>query len=331
MLKPAHYVPFDNGRYEVKAGLSTLNKDFGNAQDKHIFQVDEQWPAYFQAKQQSREEDLEKYYLRSEVDPQTYQAVCTLALNQLGEEHPDFFKVYRENDGNFTLECELNQARAHFTPDFELISTQNGSLDVQRRYVDVFDFICSHIQEDVSLIKVDGDHDQVAALHLCFPNHWAGSDKIGKCFAGAHIPVPNMEKINKNIATLSHQLIHKGPFVRFAWGLATDARLNHHPQPPEGTDPVAWRGRYFNSEHPQLFTRVERQCIAGIPKVDAYLFFIRTYIENVTSLSHTELKKLYSAIESMDEHTLKYKGLHSSRDDVLSYLDRLSQQQGTLE
>ena len=323
MFEPAHYFPISTGRYEVKASLSRLDKSFGNPQDNKVFQIDTQWSDYFRDKQQAREENLEKYYLTADFDRETRRAMITLMLNQLCEEYPDHFQVFKEKDGNFTLECKLSHSKACFSEDYQLISTKDGLHKINRDYIDLFDFICSHIQEDVSVIQIDGKHDVVAALHLCLPNHWAAKDKIGKCFAGAHMHVPNMDKINKSMETLSQQLITKGPFIRFAWGLATDARLNHHPQAPQGLDPVLWRGRQFNPDKPELFLRVERQCMIGLKKVNAYTFFIRTYIENVKTLSAEERGNLVSAIESMGDEVLKYKGLDKSRDDIIAYLQGL--------
>ncbi|MDH5545867.1 MAG: DUF3445 domain-containing protein [Gammaproteobacteria bacterium] len=324
MFKPAHYCPYNSGRFEIKAGLSALDKNFGNPQDHHVFQIDERWSEYFQTKQRSREESLEKYYLYRDFRDDTRRAVITLLLNQLNTEYPDLYKTYREKDGTFTLECDLDQSRARFSEDYTLIETIDGSPGALRPYADLFDYICTHLQEDVSLVQLDGKHDVVAALHLCFPNHWSAEEKVGKCFAGAHIPVPHMEKINRGIDTLSRQFLQKGPFVRFAWGIATDGRLNHHPQPPEGTDPVSWKGRQFNPEKPELYVRIERQCLVGIPKVEAYLFMIRTYIENVKMLTSEEIGNLINAIESMSDEVLKYKGLLKSKDAILQYLHDLA-------
>ena len=324
MFEPAHYFPPSNGKYEVKASLSRLDKSFGNPQDKNVFQIDTQWPDYIGDKQQSREENLEKYYATADFDEDTRRAMITLMLNQMSEEYPDHFKVYKEKDGNFTIECQLNQTSACFTENFQLIKVKEGIQKTNRNYVDLFDFICSHIQEDVAVVKIDGKHDVVSALHLCLPNHWAAADKIRKCFAGAHMHVPNMDKINRSMETLSQQLIHKGPFVRFAWGLATDARLNHHPQAPDGIESVLWRGRQFDSNQPELYIRVERQCMIGLQKVNAYTFFIRTYIENVKDLTTVERVNIVSAIQSMDEETLHYKGLKKSKPEIIAYLQSLS-------
>lgn len=43
-----------------------------------------------------------------------------------------------------------------------------------------------------------------------------------------------MEKINRRGDAIAHTMITHKPMVRFAWGLSTDTRLNHHPESPPG-------------------------------------------------------------------------------------------------
>ena len=97
--------------------------------------------------------------------------------------------------------------------------------------------------EDVVICQLAPEQDWLAAIHLCAPNHWAAHDKIGKPFNVVHGNIPGMEKINQHYFKMLELLVQKGPFTRFAWGLATDNRLNHHPEPPLGFDPILWQGR----------------------------------------------------------------------------------------
>jgi hypothetical protein len=98
--------------------------------------------------------------------------------------------------------------------------------------------------------------------------------------------------------------------VRFAWGLTTDARLNHHPQPPPGlNDPALWYGRRFDADEGSLYLRVERQVIQGLPEARAFAFFIRTYLTPAAELSAEERECLAEAVETMPRDASRYKGL----------------------
>ena len=42
-----NYFPFMHGEYDVKAGITALNKDVGNGSiDRQVFQIDEQFDTY---------------------------------------------------------------------------------------------------------------------------------------------------------------------------------------------------------------------------------------------------------------------------------------------
>ena len=117
-------------------------------------------------------------------------------------------------------------------------------------------------------------------------------------------------------------MIERGPYVRFAWGLSTDSRLNHHPQPPAGIDAQTWQGRHFDLNAPRLFLRLERQILWGFPTANAALFTIRTYFRDCATLrSDANLcTKLCAAIESMNAESLHYKGLFQSKPPILEWL-----------
>ena len=116
-------------------------------------------------------------------------------------------------------------------------------------------------------------------------------------------------------------ITHK-PMVRFAWGLSTDTRLNHHPEPPPGVSVEQWQGRNFDPQHPRLYLRIERQVIWGLSEYEAALFTIRTYFRDcgVVRKDLVLRSKLREAIESMTPESLVYKGLAESKPNILQWL-----------
>lgn len=108
-------------------------------------------------------------------------------------------------------------------------------------------------------------------------------------------------------------IIRKGPFTRFAWGVATDNRLNHHPEPPPGINPAEWRGRSV-APGAGLFIRTEKQNTVGFPSVNAFLFTIRTYFYAVETLSASEKIALHAAVCGMSPEALQYKGMNGLQE-----------------
>lgn len=315
-VEPTHYFPLPKGRYQVKVGLARLGTDRGNGRaDRHAFQIDCQWCRYRQAKLSARAENLAKYYATDvHLSMRGRRALAEWMIPRLCKEHPGQFQWERKDDETGSLHCRLSGETIELNPAPELSGVRNGPLP---HYVDILDALASQVQEDIALIELDESGvDRLTALHLCFPNNWAAQSRIGTDFTTMHQPVPGFEKIARQHRQLTRSLVTDGPFVRFAWGLTTDARLNHHPEPPPGFgDPAVWCGRRFDADEGQLYLRVERQVIQGLPEARAFAFLIRTYLTPVPELSADERECLAGAVENMPPEARRYKGL--ARDAVV--------------
>lgn len=277
-MQRARYVPFSHGKYEVAAGLKPLVG--------RLFEIDEDYDRYLAGKAAARREELTKYYppVRPEDQPVVDQ-VAQWAADRLAQEYP---------------------GRAWPAPP-----TGN---DAAR---DALDAIATRVQEDLAVLRREGAREWMAAIHLCFPNHWAAEDKVGRDFNAVHAPVAGFGKLARGKDGIVEMMVTKGPFVRFAWGVATDRELNHHPR-------NAFQGRAFDPARPELQVRVERQTLTPFPDLDASLFTIRTYFLDVASeLSQDERTQLAAAIRSMSPEQLRYKGLSASRDPILTWIERL--------
>ncbi len=313
------YFPLARSTYQVTPGLHALGTDFGNGKaDSLLFQFDDNFAHYRKTKLAARTESLEKYYCKAAFSPRKMSIINQFLIQQLCHESPDLFSL-QQGKNHCHLHCNLTNETLAFDSRFKLIENQTDGAG----YNDSFDAIAMQIQEDLSLVERTPDGlDKIIALHLCFPNHWAAQDKIGKSFLASHAPVPGMERIYQRAEQLVTSLIHKGPFVRFAWGLATDKHLNHHPIVPDGKNTKLWEGRRFDPNNPELYLRVERQVIHGFPEIDAFLFTIRTYFYDVAKLKQSPEKRLalQTALQSMSDATLNYKGLTESRSLILEWL-----------
>ncbi|MFQ5935358.1 MAG: DUF3445 domain-containing protein [Acidiferrobacterales bacterium] len=319
--RPATYFPLNNGRYEVKTGLNVFGTDFGNGiADRKIFQIDCEFGRYREAKLLGRQEQLSKYHCTHRYSDALARMTASFIAQRLPQEHPAYFRLERSSEGA-SVHCHLTGEQLVFDADMQLVTTKPENQPVSPAYASSLDALASQIQEDVAVVTLS-KHNWISALHICFPNHWAVETKIGKDFAAVHAPVPHITKINSRAPELVHAMVHKGPYVRFVWGLSTDQRLNHHPDPPAGMSAQDWPGRFFDIAQPRLYLRVERQTIWGLPEAHSALFTIRTYHMDCKNLiQDTERRqKLESAIESMSLESLAYKGLAESKENILAWL-----------
>ena len=276
------YFPYQKGRYEVAPGLLPITQDFGNgAWDQRLFQIGDDFAVYRKQFEENRaKEAISKYVCLAEsADVGAVGAISEFIFKQLANEYSG--KIHLSS-GEFAN--EFTGETLEFNANTNGINTLQGA----HIYESAWDAAGAQVPEDIAIWKLNADgSEEIEAIHLNAPNHWAAGDKVGRSFAAVHHPVPHIEKIVPWAVNLLKGILQKGPYVRFAWGVSTDDRLNHHPIPPSDTALADWMGRRFDSEHPKLFARVERQVVWGFPELNRVLFTIRTYFQDVEVLKKT--------------------------------------------
>ena len=322
---PARYFPPHTGRYDVAPGLKPLGTPFGNgAADERLFQIDTGFAEYRQNKQACRAERLTKYVVQDALPPAVSTAVADFLAARFAAEYPSLFLLRRESDGSGTLHCRLAGERLRFDGQMGLAGVHGAPAAVPP-YASAFDALCMQVPEDVAVVCTSPERgDWIAALHLCSPSHWGAEAKAGKSFADAHAPVPGMAKVNAAAAALMEAMIYKGPWVRFVWGFGADRRLNHHPEPPPGVLADVWRGQALDpAGRPPFFLRVERQCLWGLPEVDAAIFTIRiSFVDGEAIRANAvERSQLCAALRSMTPESRRYKNVAERADEIITWLE----------
>ncbi len=319
---PIAYFPISSKPFEFKAGLKRLPAEGAATAAEKVFQIDNQWQAYRDAKLASRAERLEKYVCEKRLSDDARSRITAFLLKRLPMEYPAYFALKVAQD-RAMFECRLSGETLVFDNQLQLTGVEGTP--PQHAYRDALDALCCQIQEDFSITQLEDKRDHITYLHLCLPNYWAAEDKIGKCFVGAHVPVPAMEKMIAQAKSLIDALARNNLFERFTWGLTTDARLNHHPIPPPGRDPAVWKGRRFDPATPALYLRTERQVTIGLPEVGALVFTIRTYLRDVKTLDRGEIDRLIFSLRSMAPEIATYKGIADDREAILHWLENLNE------
>ena len=310
-LPVLRYFPFESGKYDVSTpGLIHLQVET-ETPERRLFQIDQNHPIYLNNKQQCRQENINKYYLEQDLNPACQRLVNQTIVDHLCRAYPQWFQFEHP-----ILNCLLSGDQLKLSAKFEL--------QAHSKYLNLFDALASQLQEDLAIWQLQENQDWLAALHVCAPNHWAPAEKIGKTFAEVHQSVPGMEAQRGNYLPMLKGLIQKPAFCRFIWDLKTSSRLNHHPLAPADILPENWQLPPFSLVAPELYVRVERQVLYGLPACQAVLFAIRTYLYPVQALDLAGLQGLARALNTMPHDLLHYKGLEKSRGDMLSWLAELS-------
>jgi hypothetical protein len=179
-----------------------------------------------------------------------------------------------------------------------------------------------NVPEDLALVARDPEsgRDWLAAAHVLSPQHWDPRDKLGRDFVAVHTPVAGSGPMNATASRLVDAVISRGPFVRFAWGVAMSDRLDHHPAAPPDVD----RSGSTRFDPDGAFLRVERQTLTGFPAARGALFTIRPYtysLQEAVADGH-HARSLAAALRTMTPEQVVYKGLTTLLPDLLAWLDR---------
>jgi hypothetical protein len=198
-----------------------------------LFSFDDAFALYRRNKQACRAERLGKYVLSdpTHFSPAIAEAATRLLLARLDRRAagPVFANRHRRRrtvkGAGSVLECRLTGERIVFDARARLVAGHGPPPDPP--YRDAFDALCCQVMEDIAVVACgqrDSGDDRIVALHLCAPSRWRAEDKIGRSFAEAHAPVPGMERSRQTSAAraLMDAAVHRGPWVRFAWGITAD-------------------------------------------------------------------------------------------------------------
>src|SRR5687767_1823826 len=146
---PPDYFPPAAGRYEIKPGLVRFGRPLGGGEaDGHVFQIDSTFPVYHRAKLAARTERLSKYFQTDRFDQHAAPAINKFVVRRFLSGDPHYFA--RDDD---RLNCALTGDHVRLEPDS----------------VNTFDALAMQVQEDLAVVRVDGDRHWLSAVHLSFP------------------------------------------------------------------------------------------------------------------------------------------------------------------
>jgi hypothetical protein len=142
------------------------------------------------------------------------------------------------------------------------------------------------VQEDLCIMEAAGAVHRLTGAILCFPASWHLDEKIGRALIGIHKPVAAYDD------ALAARVQRMFDAIRPGQGLwRMNALVYRDPtlhQPRRESDPRTDRrgGSYL---------RAERQCFVRLPRTQAVIFSIHTYMVTLTTLPPQALAGLEEA------------------------------------
>lgn len=121
------------------------------------------------------------------------------------------------------------------------------------------------VQEDICVLEKRGDEHVLTSAVLCFPANWRLAEKINRPLTGIHEPVADYDpNIARRVQRLFDGVQVGRPLWRFNKLSYADPDL-HQPYRQAMTDDMR-------------FVRSERQCILRMPRSQAVIFTIHSFV-----------------------------------------------------
>ena len=184
------------------------------------------------------------------------------------------------------------------------------------------------VQDDLVLMRKDGDGWRLVAAALCFPSSWNLHDKVSRPINTIHQSVPAFGPATRNAMLIDRMLDHlrpETPMLRWNWSFYSDDALFH---PPGETNNTPRFGTGERAEN--VFLRVERQTLRRLPASGDILFTIRVYIHPLAELERQPnaaqiAAGLMAQINVLNTEQLTYKGFVLDRDRLLKRLGDIAE------
>jgi hypothetical protein len=123
------------------------------------------------------------------------------------------------------------------------------------------------VQEDLCILQLRGGVHVLTGAVLCFPASWSLADKVGKPLIAIHEPV---EEYDANIARRVERMFN---------GVKVSKPLQRHNYLTYASSDLHQPKRKCD-KGPKPFVRSERQCVLRLPRTDAVVFSIHTWLVN---------------------------------------------------
>ncbi|MFK7601554.1 heme-dependent oxidative N-demethylase subunit alpha family protein [Deinococcus sp. SM5_A1] len=324
MPAPTIYRPFLNGVYTVSAGLFRMGAQpipwrEDGAAETHTFALDDDYERFVVSKWAAHRRALHEYAGEANLSPDLRGAALEFTARTLAAESGGAMAWNGQTFRNSLLGWEARlDLRWGDVADLRRFDAPLAGLRGDLEPTGALDFLGLNAQEDLAIIARDGQtgRDWLAATHVLSPERWDPRDKLGRDFVAVHSPVAGSGLMNATAPRLVDAVIGRGPFVRFAWGVAPDDRLDHHPS-------ALATGKTAPFDPDTAFVRVERQTLTGFSAAHGALFTIRPYLYPLHLAVQTPAQAcaLAAALRTMTSEQQSYKGLRGVMPKLLIWLD----------
>ncbi|WP_420598587.1 heme-dependent oxidative N-demethylase family protein [Neptuniibacter sp.] len=303
--------PEDDYRYSVNMEPHTPKGGEGSAYE-HFIDVDEHYLSEMKERSLVLKEMPHRCLAMEHMDLACWDMIerCMVTMS---EDYPKHFKLER-NGENWTWENKLLNQKDEF------VFGDSSTLPLPP-----MEYIGRQVQGDFALLdQREGDLFLDAGIITC-PADWSLAFDAGMNFTEWHGPVPmaHSEGIFERALKYLTAIQVGKPVRRMNWTMTVNARMDTSPETYH-----EW-GHERTSVTPEnvaekVYLRVELQVLDRMPRSNALMFSIRTYLMSLEDIvTNPEwAKRMHRVMKTLPAPLIDYKGLTRYHGMVVEYLSQ---------
>lgn len=303
--------PEDDYRYSVNMEPHTPKGGEGSAYE-HFIDVDEHYLSEMKERSLVLKEMSHRCLAMEHMDLACWDMIerCMVTMS---EDYPQHFKLER-NGENWTWENKLLNQKDEF------VFGDSSTLPLPP-----MEYIGRQVQGDFALLdQREGDLFLDAGIITC-PADWSLAFDAGMNFTEWHGPVPmaHSEGIFERALKYLTAIQVGKPVRRMNWTMTVNARMDTSPETYH-----EW-GHERTSVTPEnvaekVYLRVELQVLDRMPRSNALMFSIRTYLMSLEDIvTNPEwAKRMHRVMKTLPAPLIDYKGLTRYHGMVVEYLSQ---------
>ncbi len=305
--------PFEADSYMYSVNVEEAQQPHSNGVGhwgRHIYDVD----GHYLAEVAERARILQADPARCQVLGHMRQAawdVVEHATTALARDYPAQFTLQRDRDRCLWTNRPVGIEQAFTLGDDASLAGEP------------FEWITRQLQEDVELLDQRDDELFFDAGILTFGADWSLDFDLGMRFLEVHGPVPRVHEMGvlPRARMFLMRLSPDRAYRRTNWTMTVDRRLDTCPEVYPEWGPARANLRYEEIGE-RLHLRVEVQHFVRLPRSNAVMFLIRTYLASLDQICEVPAwsRRLERVLAELPGDLVDYKGLTRYHDMTVAWL-----------
>ncbi len=308
--------PFPEDQYMYSVNIEPASKGSPGSVYEHWFDIDEHYRSEVAERAQVLAQDPDRCLVMPHMQQAAWDTLEML-MTQLSQDYPEWFTLQRDGDQWLWINRALELQQAFTFGDASSLPYEP------------LEYITRQIQGDFALLDQRENNLWMDAGMVTGPADWSIKFDAGMSFTEWHAPVPmahQMGVFDRALKYLMNIQVDR-PVRRLNWTLTINPRLDtssetFHLWGHERSSVTA------ENLARQVHLRVELQFLSRLPRSNALMFSIRTYLISLEELvTQPEWAcRLHRVLRDLPDELADYKGLSQYRPLVVEWLRQFDPQ-----